>query len=57
MNKSRALLPLFYVAAILLFNLSIAAQPGDETRRYQETVAKLKALDEKIAQHPNDADL
>ncbi len=57
MNKSRVRLPLFYAAAIFLFSLSVAAQPGDETRMYKSAVASLKALSEKIAQQPNDARL
>ena len=44
-------------AAIFLFTLPIAAQPGDEAQQYERTVAKLKALDERIAQQPNDAEL
>ena len=57
MNKLRALLPLFFTGAILLLNLSIAAQPGDETRMYEEAVSKLNSLGERIAQRPNDAAL
>jgi tetratricopeptide (TPR) repeat protein len=37
--------------------MAIAAQPGDEAQQLERTVANLKALDEKIARKPNDADL
>jgi tetratricopeptide (TPR) repeat protein len=57
MKTPRAQLLFFYAAVIFLLNLPIAAQPGDETGMYVRAVADLKALDAKIAQRPNDADL
>lgn len=57
MKKQGARLLLLYAAAIFLFSLSVAAQPGDETRMYERAVASLKDLGEKIALQPNDADL
>ena len=57
MKNPRAILILLYAAAMLLFDLSIFAQPGDEARWYEKTAASVKALDEEIARRPNDADL
>jgi tetratricopeptide (TPR) repeat protein len=42
---------------MFLFNLSLAAQPGDEATWYEKTVARLKTLDEEMVRQPNDADL